>query len=174
MSPKHTCPGVFGGVEWNGPAFNPGTGLFYVNAVDWCTTFTAFEDARFIPGKMYIGGTFELDPPERSQGWLTAIDAATGAVRWKYRSARPLVSAVTTTAGNLVFTGELTGDLVVLDGSNGEVLYRFNTGGPMGGGIITYEVAGTQYVAAVSGSPSSFWALDHPGAPTLIVFKLGT
>ena len=31
------CPGVQGGVEWNGPAYHPGLGLAYVNAIDWCT-----------------------------------------------------------------------------------------------------------------------------------------
>ena len=31
-----TCPGVLGGVLWNGPAFNPGTNMLYVPAVDWC------------------------------------------------------------------------------------------------------------------------------------------
>ena len=74
----------------------------------------------------------------KSQGWLTAVDASTGAVKWKYRSPRPMVAAVTTTAGNLVMTGELTGDFVVFDARSGDVLYRFNTGGPVGGGVVTY------------------------------------
>src|SRR5262245_5717355 len=32
------CPGVQGDVEWNGPAYHPGLGLLYVNAIDWCTS----------------------------------------------------------------------------------------------------------------------------------------
>ncbi len=36
----HACPGVQGGVAWNGPAFNPGTNRLYVNAIDWCGTFS--------------------------------------------------------------------------------------------------------------------------------------
>jgi alcohol dehydrogenase (cytochrome c) len=32
------CPGVNGGVEWNGPAYSPATGLVYVGSIDWCTT----------------------------------------------------------------------------------------------------------------------------------------
>jgi alcohol dehydrogenase (cytochrome c) len=170
-------------VSWNGPAYNPRTGLLYVPAVDWCATFTAFEQVRHIPGKLYMGGTTDLDPPSRSQGWITAVDAATGAVRWKYRSPRPMVAAVTTTAGGVLFSGELTGDFMVLDAATGDVLYRFNTGGPMGGGIITYAVNGKQYVAAASGSPSNFWvespgaSLESPGgkgsgAPTIVVFAL--
>ena len=166
------CPGVLGGSQWNGPAFNPGTNLLYVPAVDWCATFSSLEQVRYIPGKLYMGGRTDLDPVDKSQGWLTAVDASTGAVKWKYRSPRPMVSAVTTTAGNIVMTGELTGDFVVFDARSGDVLYRFNTGGPVGGGVVTYGVGGKQYVAVASGSPSNFWVERNPGSPTIVVFAL--
>ena len=172
-TPTRACPGVLGGVEWNGPAHNPGTNMLYVPAVDWCTTFTAYEQVRFIPGKGYMGGRIENDPPDKAQGWLTALDASSGAVKWKYRSPRPMVAAVTTTAGNVVMTGELTGDFTVFDATDGTVLYRFNTGGPIGGGVVTYAVGGKQYVAVSSGSPSNFWVDRNPGAPTVVVFALG-
>jgi alcohol dehydrogenase (cytochrome c) len=83
-----------------------------------------------------------------------------------------MVAAVTTTAGDVVLTGELTGDFMVLDARTGDVLYRFNTGGPVGGGVITYATGGRQYVAVSSGSPSNFWVDRSPGAPTVIVFGL--
>ena len=41
--PEHAtrfCPGVQGGVEWNGPAYQPALGLLFVNAIDWCTSMT--------------------------------------------------------------------------------------------------------------------------------------
>ena len=97
---------------------------------------------------------------------------STGAVKWKYRSPRPMVAAVTTTAGNLVLTGELTGDFVAFDARSGDVLYRFNTGGPIGGGVVTYAAGGRQYIAVASGSPSNFWTERNPGAPTIVVFAL--
>ena len=106
------------------------------------------------------------------QGWVTATDASTGEVRWRYRSPKPMVSAVTTTSGNLVFTGELTGDLLALDARSGDVRYRFNTGGAIGGGIITYEVGGKQYVAVMSGRPSVFWVSDIAGSATVFLFAL--
>jgi alcohol dehydrogenase (cytochrome c) len=171
-TPIHACPGLLGGLEWNGPAYNAGTNLLYTPAVDWCTTFTAFDEVRYIPGKSYMGGRADRDPPEKGQGWLTAVDASTGAVKWKYRSPRPMVAAVTTTGGNLVLTGELTGDFLVLDTRSGDILYRFNTGGPIGGGIVTYAATGQQYIAVVSGSPSNFWVDQNRGAPTIFVFGL--
>src|SRR5271167_565602 len=57
--------------------------MLYVNAVDWCTKFTTAETVRHIPGRLYMGGTFEF--AAESQGWLTAMDALTGAVKWKYQ-----------------------------------------------------------------------------------------
>ena len=162
------CPGVLGGVQWNGPAYHPGTGLLYTPAVDWCTTFALSDSVRYVPGQNYLGGTVELD--STSQGWLTAVDASTGKVRWRYRSERPMVAAVTTTAGGLVLTGENTGDFLAFDAATGRELYRFNTGGGMGGGIISYAVHGRQYIAAASGR-SGFW-FGQTGAPTLFVFAL--
>jgi PQQ-dependent dehydrogenase (methanol/ethanol family) len=164
------CPGVLGGVEWNGPAFNPASNLLYVGAVDWCTTFYTAETVRYIPGKLYNGGTVQLG--DTSQGWLTAIDSSSGKIRWRYRSSRPMVAAVTTTSGNVVFSGELTGDFLVLDAESGDVLYRFNTGGPIGGGIVTYEIDGKQYVGVMSGKPSGLWVDKNAGAPTVFLFAL--
>jgi alcohol dehydrogenase (cytochrome c) len=166
----HACPGVLGGVQWNGPAYDARTNLLFVPAVDWCGTYKLAEEVRYIPGANYLGGSYIRDGT--SQGWLTALDASTGDVRWRYRSARPMVAAVTTSAGGVVMTGELTGDFLVLDASTGAVLYRFTTGGPVGAGIVTYEIAGRQYIAVASGSPSAFWIDDNPGAPTVFVFAL--
>ena len=164
------CPGSLGGVEWNGPAYNERTNMLYVPAVDWCTTFHVAEEVRFIPGKVYMGGYTRREGT--GKGRLTAVDGSDGSIRWRYDSPRPMVSAVTTTAGGLVLTGELTGDFLVLDAASGKELYRFNTGGPIAGGVVSYEVKGKQYVAVMSGGPSPFWSGPHPGSPTAFVFTI--
>jgi alcohol dehydrogenase (cytochrome c) len=164
------CPGALGGVEWNGPAYNERTNMLYVPAVDWCGTFHVAEEARFIPGRVYLGGHYAAEGT--GKGRLTAIDASDGSIKWRYDSPRPMVGAVTTTAGGLVLTGELTGDFLVLDAASGKELYRFNTGGPIGGGIVSYAVNGKQYIAVMSGRPSLFWMGPHPGAPTAFVFAV--
>ncbi len=168
----HACPGVLGGVQWNGPAYHPGPNVLLVPAVDWCATYFLADTVRFAPMQTYLGGRVVTDTLR--QGWLTAVDGSTGAVRWRYRSSRPMVAAVTATAGGLLFTGELTGDLIALDAATGDVRYRHFTGGQVGGGIITYEVRGTQYVAVASGTTSPFWTDRFPGSPTITVFALDT
>ena len=118
-----------------------------------------------------MGGSFTFDPVEKSRGWLTAIDAATGAVKWRYDSRRPMLAAVTTTAVGLVFTGELEGDFLALDAADGRMLYRFSTGGRLNGGLATYEVAGRQYVAVAVGNANAFWRMP-PASASIIVFGL--
>jgi alcohol dehydrogenase (cytochrome c) len=164
------CPGVLGGVQWNGPAYHPDTGLLYVPAVDWCFRFSLMpdEEVRYVPGEMYLGG--EVAEHEDWQGWLTAVDVKDGSIRWRYRSEMPLVAAVTTTGGGLVFTGEMTGDFLALDAATGDERYRFNTGGGINGGIATYSVGGKQFVATTSGGGT--FTFGGGGSPTVFVFSL--
>jgi alcohol dehydrogenase (cytochrome c) len=117
-----------------------------------------------------MGGVYATDAADQAKGWLTAVDAAGGATRWRYRSAKPMVAGVTATAGGLVFTGELTGDLIALDAETGRELYRFYTGSGILGGVVTYAVNGRQYVAAASGGGS--YNFGREGSPTVVVFSL--
>lgn len=169
--PTRVCPGIQGGVLWNGPAFNPRTNMLYVPSVEWCGHFGISKEARFIEGQFYMGGFARLDKIDQARGWLTALDASTGKIQWRYQSLRQMVAAVTTTSSDVVFTGELTGDFIVLDARDGKVLYRFNTGGPINGGVVTYSVNGKQYVAAMSGNATSFWQA-RPGSSTAVIFAL--
>ena len=61
---------------------------------------------------------------------------------------------------------------MALDAASGAVRYRFNTGGAIGAGIVTYEVSGRQYIAVATGRPSGFWTQEHSGNPVVMVFAL--
>jgi alcohol dehydrogenase (cytochrome c) len=167
----YTCPGVAGGVEWSAPAYSPKLDLMVVPTVDWCGVFKRDEEPRFIAGQLFFGGSFNWDPVEKSRGWLTAVKASTGEVVWKYQSGRPMVAAVTATSGDMLFTGELTGDFLAMDMRNGKIIYRFSGGGAIVGGVISYAVDGKQYVAVVSGMAAGFWQAA-PGSMMLTVFAL--
>lgn len=167
----HSCPGLLGGLEWNGPAYRRATNTLFVSSVDWCGTFTkAAEAPQFTVDAHYYGGAVSPDPREQSRGWLQAIDAATGAVRWKRQWPTPLVAGITVTAGGVLFTGDLDDNFLAIDANTGKTLYSFNTGGSVGGGVISYEVGGRQLVAALSGQVSGFFGGNGPAA--VVVFAL--
>lgn len=160
------CPGTQGGTEWNGPAYNPQQNLVYAGAVDWCTRIRLVHPDS-VPNPLPMdftghrdGGFGDFDPKTQWKGWITATDPDAGAVRWRYQAATPILAAVTTTAGGVVFTGDMNGNLIVLDAASGRLLHQVQTGAPIGAGIITYAVGGRQYVAVAGGSISPIWPLE--------------
>ena len=164
------CPG--GAILNNGPAYSPATNLVYINSQDWCNV--GFKrPAKYIAGIQYDGGTGRRDPLDESFGWTTAVDATSGDIKWRYRSPQgiPMLGAVTPTAGNVVFTGDTAGYFLVFNATSGDVLYRFNTGGVLGGGVATYSVKGRQFVAVMSGN-TSFHPYKAAGAATVLIFGL--
>ncbi|MDG2005353.1 MAG: PQQ-binding-like beta-propeller repeat protein [Novosphingobium sp.] len=169
--PLRVCPGTTSGVEWNGPAFDPSSGSLFVNTVDWCATYTATKPQGYKRGSWYVEADVAYDPPEKMKGWTYALDGATGEVRWSRKAPKPMIGAVTPTAGGIILTGGADGMFLALDASDGSVLYRFNTGAAIGGGISTYMVDGRQYVAVATGG---FGLVDFGvrGAPAVVVFAL--
>ena len=170
------CPGTQGGTEWNGPAFHPTLNLLLVNAVDWCAS-VKLADAATLTGKR--GSAWpgsgdpqhpfgRTDPKEMWGGWLYAVDADTGKVRWKYKSPTPMLAAVTPTAGGVVFTGDLNGDALALDATNGSVLWRQPAGGALAGGVISYQTGGHQRVAVAAGFSAINWPLPKTSARVIV------
>lgn len=167
----HGCPGLLGGMEWNGPAYSPRAGALYVSTVDWCGTFTKTADAPvWADNAHYYGGAVIPDPRDQARGWLQAIDVATGRFLWRQQWPTPLVAGVTVTAGGLLFTGDLNNDFLAIDAASGKTLYRFNTGGSIGGGVISYAIDGRQYVATTSGVVSGFFG--GSGTSAIVIFSL--
>jgi alcohol dehydrogenase (cytochrome c) len=169
------CPGALGGAEWSGPAYDPATNTLFEPTNDWCNIIKKDKEPPRYDAPLYLGGLPQMDPWEKARGRLTAFDASTGKELWRYESAKPVLAGVTVTSAGLIFTGEFSGDFLALDAATGKVLYRFNTGGPVAGGVITYEARGKQFVAAMSGFVSDFFALsggDQGGSPMIIVFAL--
>ena len=165
------CP--VAGVQWNGPAFSPQSGFVYVNAIDWCAVFKAGPSPKWIPTVPYTGlanGFGTNDPISAWSGWINAVDPATGTFAWRKKWSTPMYAAITPTAGNLLFTGDLDGNFLALDARSGDTLYSFATGGPLAGGIITYERAGRQYVAATTGSSGG--SIPLTGSAGVVVFGL--
>jgi alcohol dehydrogenase (cytochrome c) len=157
LTPIHVCPGTLGGTEWNGAAYSPKLNLLVIPSNDnWCseikkdTEEPSAEKATHGQGP-YFGGPMTHPPFTQATGWLTAFDASTGKIRWRYKSPTPLVAGVTLTASNVVFSGETGGYFDAVDGQSGKILLRLNLNDSVQGGVVTYSAKDTQFVAVVSG-----------------------
>lgn len=78
-------PGIGGGANWSGGAFDPETGLFYVTAVNMPFIRSLVPDSsfyRYQTGRpsATIEGLPLVNPPWAT---ITAIDLATGELRWQ-------------------------------------------------------------------------------------------
>ncbi|MFT4584976.1 MAG: alcohol dehydrogenase (cytochrome c) [Gammaproteobacteria bacterium] len=163
------CPGVLGGVEWNGASYDKPNHALILGTVDWCNTLAVDPEYAHTPGGFAFGGTLEFLGD--AKGWIHALDADTGAVRWERQTEGPMVAGITTTIAGLVFTGDLAGNFMALDSSTGAELYKAKASGGLAGGVITYLRDDKQYVAFVSGNVSRL-TFGNAGSPTLNIYAL--
>ena len=91
----------------------------------------------------------------------------------------PPLSSVLTTAGGLVFTGDMEGRIYAYDADDGKELWRFSAGSGLRGGPVSYAAGGRQYIVVPTGLGShapGFLAgaypqiKDLPGGAALIAF----
>lgn len=75
-----------------------------------------------------MGGSYAPSASDTANGWVTAMDAGSGAVKWKCHAPQPVVSGITPTAGGVVFAGDIGGNLYALDAGTGKVLLTYPTG----------------------------------------------
>jgi alcohol dehydrogenase (cytochrome c) len=166
------CPGALGGVEWNGPAYSPPLNAIYVGAVDWCFVETSGDLPDWKPGEFYVGTGASPTTDMAKSGWITAIDGHTGIVKWRYHSPTPIVAGVTPTGSGLVLAGDLGGNFLVFDAASGKLLFEKPLGGALAGGIVSYQVAGKQYVAATTGNVSRI-TFGNGGTPKVVIMAVG-
>ena len=103
---------------------------------------------------------------------MTAIDADSGKVLWNYDADTSMVASVTPTAGGLVLTGDTKGNFIAFDAQDGKVLLKKNLGDPIGGGIVTYEIEGVQYVAVAGGMKNTVTQQTDSGPAWVAILSL--
>jgi len=168
------CP--VAAAQWNGPAFSSASGLLYMNGIDWCGSAIKGPAPVYQPGKSYLGwatpsGYAKLDPIQQAFGLINAFDPTTGKRMWSYQLATPPLAGLIATAGNIVVTGEVNGNLIVLDAKTGVLLDRLGlSAGALDGGLITYEVDGKQFIAVAAGDNNPTYQVT--GENTIVVLGL--
>ena len=145
-------PSAFGGKNWEPMSFNPQTETAYANTLNIGWNYKAVP-SEYKAGEFYWGVDLSLGWawPDGPRGYLKAIDPLTGTTKWESPSDIPRFSGVLSTAGGLVFSGQLTGEFEAFDADSGKKLWQFQTGSGIEGQPITWEQDGVQYVAIASG-----------------------
>lgn len=170
-------PGSQGGTNWYGPTYSPVVNAIYVPTIDWATTIKLGgpQTLSLKPGTPFLGSSNafgDQDPISQRRGHVTAVDADSGKVLWKYDADTSMVASVTPTAGGLVLTGDTKGNFIAFDAKDGKVLLKKNLGDPIGGGIVTYEIGGAPYVAVAGGMKNTVTQQTDSGPAWVAILSL--
>ena len=140
-----------GGItNWPPPAYSPDTNLFYVPTSETYAMYYLSEtDPR---GAMGLGGKDEISVGTMGT-YISAIDYNTGKTVWrrKYRGLGGRgAPGLMTTAGKLLFGGDMSGNFVAYDPANGNPLWHTQIG-QVSNAPQTYMVDGRQHVLVGAG-----------------------
>ena len=148
-------PGSDGATNWMSPSFDPQLGLFYVVAR---RVYSIFYYTAIGKPEGWAGRDHDI----WEESTVRAIDYRTGEIRWNHElGPNESVAGIMTTAGNLLFTGDSQGNLLVLDPATGKTLWHVNAGGSMLSSPMTYELDGRQYVVEGVEGVLYAWALPE-------------
>jgi alcohol dehydrogenase (cytochrome c) len=143
-------PNQGGATNWPPVSFSPQTGLLYVPATQGWSMWYLYDPSDNPQG---WGGT---DRGGYSESLLIAMDYKTGKPRWTHKWEGSTRTGVLSTAGNLVFTGGPSSDLVALNATTGDALWHARLNAGVSNGPISYEMDGRQYV--IVGAGDTLWA----------------
>jgi lanthanide-dependent methanol dehydrogenase len=149
---KGICPAALGSKDEQPAAYSPDTQLFYVPTNHVCMDYEPFK-VSYTAGQPYVGATLSMYPPpgDSNMGNFIAWDGKTGKIVWSDPEQFSVWSGALATAGGVVFYGTLEGYLKAVDAKTGKELYKFKTPSGIIGNVMTYEHAGKQYIAVLSG-----------------------
>ena len=144
------CPALDGATNWYSTAFNPLTGLYYVQTLEACANFVK-RSVEWKAGAGYMGGTAQRDGGQKI---LRAIDIQTGEIRWEAPQTGPANSwgGVLATAGGIVLFCEDGGIFTAADAQTGKRLWQWPAELVWRSSPMTYTFDGKQYVAVAAGS----------------------
>jgi alcohol dehydrogenase (cytochrome c) len=149
-----------GAANWPPGSFSPKTGLFYVPTADSYAMYYLTEpDPR---GALGLGGKDERHLGMRGSH-LTAIDYQTGKIVWQHKfrtiANMGLATGLLTTAGDLLFAGDVSGNFIAFDPAKGTPLWHAQLGETTSNAAETYMVDGKQYVLVGAGDTLFAFAL---------------
>lgn len=180
------CPSLGGGKNWAAGTYSPRTGIMYQPQQNMCVLNTGHSEEPDEQDGYALSWIVVEDPAVDQDpypvGRVDAIDMSTGRQVWLHQRRAAMTGTLVSTAGGLVFGGDVNRRFLAFDDRTGEVLWQSIVSGPVSGSAISYAVGERQYIAVAVGggsaSPERRALSIHPelkpptDAPTLFVFAL--
>jgi len=146
------CPIPFGARSWPQTSYSPRTQYLYVPITESCFSMSPTGRGGWLLTTGVEFGPAPLpDLEDGMMGRLQAIDVANRKLAWNTDQVTPLSTGVLSTAGGLVFSGDIDPSLKAFDDATGELLWQTPLDDAPSSSLITYKVGETQYLAVVVG-----------------------
>jgi len=135
--------------NWPPPSFSPKTGLLYVGtSQSYGMQYLTDTDER---PEGYGGGAVGAGGGGGREGYLKAIDYRTGKVRWRHALSEGGAMGLLTTAGDLLFGGDGSGNFVAYDPSTGDPVWHAGLAANPSNAPVTFMLDGRQFVVVGAG-----------------------
>jgi quinohemoprotein ethanol dehydrogenase len=139
-------------------SYSPATGLSYIPTSEYAAVYVDPPGnlADWKPrAAMSVNSGLGPPPPGTvvppASSYLQAFDPVRQRTVWKVPLVGPVNGAVASTAGNLVFQGQVTGEFSAYAADDGRKVWSFDGQGGIESQPITYLVDGRQYVTVIAG-----------------------
>lgn len=148
-------PGILGGSNWSPSALDERSQTSFVAGIHSPIKYTLVEEPakNGAPAIRYASSEPTKDP---RWGVISAIDLASGKMRWQVKTEQPLMGGLLATNSGLLFMGEGSGNFNAYNSNTGALLWQTKADAGVNAPPISYEIDGVQYVAVVAGGNSIF------------------